>query len=252
MPPLSAILVARDEAENIRRCLESLNWVDEIVVVDNRSRDETGRICRELGCRVIESEWLGFGRMRQLAVDAARHDWILALDADEAVSDALRERIRALLAGEPPCPGYRIRFEGYFLGRRIRHSGWGREYHLRLFDRRRGRYAEKQLHESWRLEGAPGELREPIRHYAYPSVAVHLRKAGRYSELAAQQLCADGRRTTLPGAAARGAARFLKTYVAQRGFLDGREGFVLAALSAFSVFTKYVRLWELNRWKRSS
>jgi (heptosyl)LPS beta-1,4-glucosyltransferase len=252
MPPVSAVIVARNEAEVIRRCLESLRWTDEIVVVDNQSHDGTGAICREAGARVIESEWLGFGRMRQLAVDAARHDWILVLDADEVVSDSLRERIRALPAPEPPHAGYRIRFEGYFLGRRIRHSGWGNEYHLRLFNRRHGRYAERHLHESWQCDGPKGVIEEPILHYAYPTVTVHLRKAGRYSELAATQLFAEGRRVSLPGAAARGAGRFLKTYLTQRGFLDGREGFVLAVLSGFSVFTKYVRLWELNRWKRSS
>jgi glycosyltransferase involved in cell wall biosynthesis len=252
MPPISATIVARNEAANIRRCLDSLRWVDEIVVVDNQSSDVTGEICRAFGCRVLVSEWLGFGRMKQMAVDAARHDWILALDADEEVSDALRERIRVLLATDPPHAGYRIRFQGYYLGREMRHAGWGHEYHVRLFDRRRGRYPDRRLHESWQPEGPKGELDEPILHHAYPTIAAHLGKIDRYGRLAAQQLFEQGRCVSLLGTAARGVHRFLKMYLVQGGFRDGREGFVLSAISAFGVFSKYLRLWELNRWKRSS
>jgi glycosyltransferase involved in cell wall biosynthesis len=252
MVPLSATIVARNEAANIARCLESLRWVDEIVVVDNQSSDATGEVCRAFGCRVLVSEWLGFGRLKQMAIDAARHDWILALDADEVVSDALRERIRAQLASEPPHAGYRIRFQGHYLGRPLRHAGWGHEYHVRLFDRRRGHYRDRRLHESWQVDGPKGELEEPILHYAYPTIAAHLEKIDRYGRLGAQQLFDEGRRASLVGAAARGAHRFLKMYLAQGGFRDGREGFVLAAISAYGVFHKYLRLWELNRWKRSS
>jgi glycosyltransferase involved in cell wall biosynthesis len=252
MPPLSAIIVARNEAQNIRRCLESLRGVDEIVVLDNQSTDGTGDICREFGCRVIESEWLGFGRMRQRAVDAAAHDWILALDADEEASGELRERVRAILAGEPPFPGYRIRFHVFFLGRRIRHSGWNREYHVRLFDRRRGRYPDRHLHESWQPDGAPGVLEEPIRHHAYPTLASHLDKMGRYGDLGARQLFEKGRRVSSVGAVLRGGLRFFRMYVLQLGFLDGREGFLLAVVASMSIVGKYLRLWELNRWKRSS
>lgn len=252
MTPISATIVARNEAANIRRCLESLRWVDEIVVIDNQSSDTTGEICRAFGCRVLVSEWLGVARMRQMAVDAAKHDWILMLDADEEVSDALRERIRSLLAGEPPCVAYRVRFQGYYFGRAMRHAGWGNEHHVRFFDRRRGRYADRRLHESWQPAGPKGELAEPILHHAYPTVAAHMAKLDRYSRLAAQQLFEQGRRTSLVGAGARGALRFLRMYVAQGGWLDGREGFVLSAISAFGVFDKYLRLWELNRCKRSS
>lgn len=252
MTPITATIVARNEAANIRRCLDSLRWVDEIVVVDNQSSDVTGEICRAFGCRVLVSEWLGFGRMKQMAVDAARNDWILALDADEEVSDVLRERLQALLASEPPRAGYRIRFQGYYLGRAIRHAGWGHEHHVRLFDRRRGRYADRRLHESWQPEGPKGELDEPILHHAYPTIAAHLEKIDRYGRLAAQQLFDEGQRASLIGSGARGAHRFLKMYLVQGGWLDGREGFVLAAISAFGVFNKYLRLWELNRWKRSS
>jgi hypothetical protein len=249
--PISAIIAARNEAHNIGRCLDSLRWVDEVVVVDSGSTDETKAIAHRHNCRVIESEWLGYGRTKRLAVDSATHDWILSIDADEVVSDPLRERILEILTEGPGHSGYRIPFTNFYLGREIRISALRREYHLRFFDRRKGNYTDRKLHETVRLEGSRAELTEPILHYSYPTIASHLLKMNRYSELGARELYDAGKRATLLGATFRGVHRFLRMYLFNLGFLDGKEGLVFVAISAFGVYMKYAKLWEMGRSKRS-
>ncbi len=252
MLPLSAILVVRNESKNIRRCLESLRWVDEIVVVDSGSTDDTMEICRSFSCRVIEHEWLGFGATKKLAVSSATHDWILSIDADEVISPELRDRIRAILSAPPRAQGYRVRFRSFYLGREIRHCGWDNEHHLRLFNRQAGNYTDRPVHESVALAGAVEQLEEAILHYTHPTIATQVDKLQKYSDLAARQLYEEGRRASPLGAIASGLSKFVKMYILDHGFLDGREGLVLSTISAFSVYCKYIKLWELGRCKRSS
>jgi len=225
-PPVSAILVVRDEVASIERCLDSLGWVDEVVVLDSGSRDGTQEICRRRGCRVIETPWRGFGAMKKLAAESATHG--------------------------PEVHGYRVRFRTYYLGREIRHCGWANEHHLRFFDRRFGNYTDRPLHEAVQMEDPKLELGEAIEHFTYPTVASHLEKINAYSDLAAARLFEQGRRISLLGAGMRGVLKFFTMYVAQRGFLDGKEGLILSSISAFGVYCKYLKLWELSRWKRSS
>lgn len=249
--PISAIIAARNEAHNIGRCLDSLRWVDEVVVVDSGSTDETKAIARRHNCRVIESEWLGYGKTKGLAVDSATHDWILSIDADEVVSDPLRERILKILTEGPRHSGYCIPFTNFYLGRESRVSALRREQHLRFFDRRKGNYTDSELHETVRLEGSRTELTEPILHFSYPTIASHLVKMNRYSDLGARLLYDAGKRATLLGAIFRGVHRFLRMYLFNLGFLDGKEGLVSVAISAFGVYMKYAKLWEMGRAKRS-
>jgi len=244
--------VVRNESANIRKCLESLDWVDEIVVVDSGSTDDTVEICRSYPCRLIEHEWMGFGPTKRFAAESARHDWVLSIDGDEVVSPDLRERIRGLLSGTPEAQGYRIRFRSFYLGREIRHCGRSNEFHLRLFNRKHGNYTDRPLHESVQLRGRIEELRETILHYTHPTIAVHLEKIQRYSELGARQLFELGRGASPLGAVARGISKFLKMYLIRAGFLDGAEGLILSALSGYAVCCKYILLWEMHRWKRSS
>ena len=251
-PPVSAILVVRDEVASIERCLDSLGWVDEVVVLDSGSRDGTQEICRRRGCRVIETPWRGFGAMKKLAAESATHDWIFSIDADEVVSAPLRDRLLRILEHGPEVHGYRVRFRTYYLGREIRHCGWANEHHLRFFDRRFGNYTDRPLHEAVQMEDPKLELGEAIEHFTYPTVASHLEKINAYSDLAAARLFEQGRRISLLGAGMRGVLKFFTMYVAQRGFLDGKEGLILSSISAFGVYCKYLKLWELSRWKRSS
>lgn len=246
--PLSVTIITRDEAHNIARCLESVRWADEIVVVDSGSTDGTIEICRSFPCRLIQTEWRGFGPTKRFAVEQAAHDWILSVDADEVITDALARAIRALLDAPPQAAAYRITRRSYYLGNPIRFSGWQRDCPVRLFDRRRGNFGDEIVHESVHVEGKVASLEGGLLlHYPYPSLATHLAKMERYSHLAAVQLHERGRSSTISEALLRAGAKFAKMYVLRGGFLDGKAGFVLASNSAYGVFLKYLRLWELSR-----
>lgn len=244
--PLSVTIVAKNEEKNIERCLRSLQWADEIVVVDSGSTDRTKEICREFGCRVIESKWLGYGKTKRFAVEQASYDWILSIDADEEVTPELKEKIEKILI-EPEADGYRIKRKSFYLEKLIKHSGWDRDYPLRLFNKKKGNFNEKSVHESVKIEGSTSKIDEPILHYTYPSLFSHVQKMNEYTQLAAEMAASENRTSSLIAAITRGAIKFIKMYVLQKGFLDGKVGFLLALHSAYGVFLKYCKIWEKTR-----
>jgi glycosyltransferase involved in cell wall biosynthesis len=246
MSKVSVTIVVLNEEKNIERCLGSVDWADEILVVDTGSTDGTVNICKAHGCRLVETEWLGFGPTKALAVDSASHEWILSVDADEEVSPELRSSIREVL-GDPEFAGYRIRRTSFYLNTRIRHSGWNRDYPLRLFSRAYGNFNRKLVHESVQLNGGTGQIEDPLIHYTYPTVESHIRKLNRYAELGAQELFDAGKTSSVTSAVMRGLAKFIKMYFVRMGFLDGKVGLVLAENSAFGVYLKYLKLWEKQR-----
>ncbi|MBN1426214.1 glycosyltransferase family 2 protein [Candidatus Fermentibacteria bacterium] len=251
--PLSVVLITRDEEANIARCLESVRWAHEVVVVDSGSTDHTVEICQSLSCRVIQTAWKGFGLTKRYAVEQASHDWILSVDADEVVTPELTHAIRFLLDGEPQAAAYRIRRRSCYLGTPIRFSGWQHDRPIRLFDRRRGTFNDRSLHESVVVDGPVETVRSgDLLHYPYPTVSSHLAKMERYSALGAQRLFTQGQSASIPEAVARGTAKFIKMFFLRGGFLDGKVGFVLAENSAFGVYLKYLKLWELSRRRRST
>ena len=242
---LSAVIITKNEEKNIRRCLESLQWLDEIVVVDSGSTDRTMEIARECGAKVIETPWYGFGKTKQLAVDAATHDWVFSIDADEEVTEPLRCKIQSALE-KPRKQGYRIARRSYYLGRPICFSGWRSDAPLRLFNRKHGRFNEKIIHESVEMASKPGIINIHMNHYTYPTISSHFSKIESYSELGAKQLLKMGKKVNLVASCFHGVVKFIKMYLLKLGFLDGKEGFVLAVISSFGVTLKYLRLWELN------
>jgi len=242
---LSAVIISKDEEKNIGMCLASLQWVDEIVVVDSGSTDRTMEIAREYGARVIDTPWLGFGKTKQLAVDAATHDWVFSIDADEEVTELLRCKIQSILEN-PRDQGYRIARRSYYLGRPIRFSGWQSDAPLRLFNRKHGWFNDKIIHESVEMASKPGIINAHMHHYTYPSISSHFAKIESYSELGAKQLLKKGKKANLVSACSHGVMKFIKMYLLKLGFLDGKEGFVLAVISSFGVSLKYLRLWELT------
>lgn len=250
---VSAVIIARDEESKIGRALESVGWADEIVVVDSGSADRTVEIARSHGARVIEREWQGFSKQKQFATDAASHDLVLSLDADEVVSDDLRHEIEALL-GRPEhelAAGYRIPRLSYYFSRPIRHGGWYPDHQLRLFDRRRGRWKEALVHESVAVDGPVAKLGSDILHYSIDDPAQHHRMIGeRYAPLAAEQMFAAGRKAGAFRVAIAGPAAFLRSYVLKLGFLDGFAGFCIARFDAHHAFLKYLLLYEKQRGKR--
>ena len=247
MQPISATLITCNEERNIREALQSLSWVDEIVVVDSGSSDGTIGICRGFTDRVYQRGWTGYVDQKNFAAEKARHDWIFSLDADERPSPELRSEIQALAHQGFANKGYRIPRVAFFMGRWIRHGDWYPDYQLRLFDRRHGRWEGGRVHESVKMKEAPAFLKGEIQHYTYRNCSDYLKRLETYSSLAALDYRQRGKSATPLSLLAHPLAVFLKTYVLKRGFLDGTPGFAAAVMGAVSVFFKYAKLYELQK-----
>jgi glycosyltransferase involved in cell wall biosynthesis len=245
MNRLSIAIITKNEEKNIARCLESVQWADEIVVVDSGSTDETVKICKKYNCIIYNSEWLGFGKTKQFAIDKCTNNWVFSLDADEIVTPGLKIKIEKLLE-EPAFYGYRIKRSSYYLGKMIQHCGWNKDYTLRLFDKSKGKFNQKIVHESVEItDGKIGKMEELILHYTYPKVQNHISKMTIYAQLGAEQDFAKGKKSTISKAVFSGIYKFVKMFILQKGFLDGKYGFLLSYNSAFGVFLKYLYLWEI-------
>ncbi len=250
---ISAVIIAGNEENKIGDAIRSVSWADEVLVVDSESTDTTRQIAESLGCRVIVQPWLGFSKQKQFATDAATHDWIFSLDADERVSEELATEIASIAgADEPKLPrGFRIPRLSFYLGRPIRHSGWYPDWQLRLFDRRAGTWSDDLVHESFRLEtGAPARLKGEMIHFSVDSTDEHHRMiCERYAPLAARQMFERGRRTSLFRTALAGPTAFVSTYFLKAGFLDGFPGLTIARFAAYHAFLKHSMLRQLQRGK---
>ena len=246
MEPISATVITLNEEANIQGALESLQWADEIIVLDGGSRDATLEIARRYTARLLHRGWTGYVDQKNHAAEQARHDWILSLDADERLSPELIAEIQSLRQTGFACRGYRIPRVAFFLKRWIRHGDWYPDFQLRLYDRRYGRWQGGRVHESVKVQGEPGVLKGEIQHYTYRSLAEYLRRLEIYSALAACDYRDRGRRAGVLSLVGNPAAAFLKSYVLRRGFLDGAPGLMVALMGAVSVFFKYARLYELQ------
>ncbi len=246
-PALTATVICKDEADKIRGCLESVRFCDEVLVVDSGSTDGTVEIARELADRVIERGWPGYVAQQNFAKDQARGEWVLSIDADERVTPELAREIREVLSGPCPHDAFRITRHVHYLGRWIDHSGWYPEHRVRLFRRERGRWEGVDPHYDVVVEGSVGTLGGEILHYTYDDLADHVRTLNRFSSILAREHHRRGRRFSWVSLLARPPLEFLKKYVLRRGFLDGPQGFYLASLSAFYVFLKLAKLWEIER-----
>jgi len=246
--PISAVLITLDEEPRIAAAIESVRFCDEILVVDAGSTDRTREVAAAAGARVlVNTPWPGFAAQRNHATAAARHDWVLALDADERVTPALRAEIEALRAAGFSAAGYRIPRVAFYLGRWIRGTDWYPDPQLRLFDRRRGAWGGGLVHESFRADGPVGRLRHELEHHSYEGLSDHLSAIDRYTTLWARQAHADGRRAgPLDGCLASTWA-FVRNYVLRRGFLLGEAGLTVSVLNAYYTFAKLAKLRELAR-----
>lgn len=249
MNKFSAVIITKNEEKNIERCLKSVQWADEIVVVDSGSTDRTLEICREYGCSALYTEWMGFGRTKKFAVDSANFDWIFSIDADEVVTLELKDKIITILSNQPKYAGYRVKRKSFYLNKLIEYSGWHHDYPLRLFNRKFGNYNDKIVHESVDINGEVGKIEEHLLHYTYPNLSSHIQKIDQYTSLGAQQLFQKEKKSSISKAILRGNMKFFKMYFLQTGFLDGKEGLILAFISSFGIILKYLKLREL--WKRN-
>ncbi len=245
MPKVSVTVITLNEAEHIGAAIDSVAWADEIVVVDSGSTDGTTEIARTKGATVITRAWSGYVDQKNFAADRASHDWIFSLDADERVPEALSAEIRALLSTEPGARGYRMPRVSFYLGRWMRTTDMYPDYQLRLYDRRRARWAGRYVHESVKADGPVQGLRGELQHFAYRDLAHHFQTMDRYTTLAARQMFEEGRRAGFFDLMLHPPAAFLRNYLLRGGFRDGTAGLIVSAMNARYVGLKFAKLWEL-------
>ncbi|UYF99984.1 glycosyltransferase family 2 protein [Halomonas sp. GD1P12] len=245
---ISAVLIVKNEAHHLRACLETLTFVDDIAVLDAGSQDETLAIAREFTDNVsVEADWQGFGVQRQRAEALARGDWILMIDADERVTDELRESILKAVENGPAV--YSLPRLSWCFGRFIRHSGWYPDRVLRLYPKGEASYNAALVHEKLvvpdSLKVLP--LGGDLLHYTYRDVRHYLEKSAHYADAWAEQRAARGKSASLGQGLMHGLGCFLKMYLLKAGFRDGAQGLLLAILSAHSTFNKYAALWVRSK-----
>ena len=241
MVKVSATIITLNEEKNIGRAMESLRCCEEVVVVDSGSTDRTILLAKQRGARVIVHDWAGYAQQKNFAAEQAANDWVLSMDADEALGEELEAEILTLKGEGFSVDGYSVPRLAQYLGKWIRHSGWYPDRKVRLYDRRKGSWAGEYVHESVVVNGQVAELEGNLLHFTCDSLSAHLRTLDRYTTLAAQELIAGGRRRPAYRLAIDPAWTFVRTYIVHRGFLDGYEGFTIAYMAALYTFLKYAK-----------
>ncbi|MDQ7007848.1 MAG: glycosyltransferase family 2 protein [Acidobacteriota bacterium] len=250
-PRLSLAVITFNEEKHLPRLLEAArNFADEVVVVDSGSTDATVAIARSHGARVIESDWPGFGRQKQRALEEARGEWVLSLDADELPDAQLTESLAAVARGEgDEFDGYAMDRLTAYQGEYIRHA-WSPDWVLRLVRRGRGRWTDRPVHEALVVDGSVGRLKGKLLHDSYENLADHYTRLVAYSRLSAESAYARGRRFHWSQLLLRPPAAFLRRFLLKRGFLDGVRGLLVAGATAVGAFMKYAFLYEYQRERR--
>lgn len=245
--PLSIVIISKNEAERIEACLASVTWADEIVVVDSGSTDGTQDIARRYTDKVFEVPWRGYGLQKRAAVELASHDMIFNIDCDEQMTKELAIEIRTLLESECLYTAYSVPRRTFIANKEIKHCGWNPDRVIRMFDRRRANFSDNQVHE--RVVVAPEEVaccQGHLLHYSFRGMSDMLSKLNNYTDIAAREMYASGRRTSLAQVTVRPVWTFIRTYFFYCGFLDGYEGLEVALANSITVFYKYSKLRELT------
>ncbi len=248
---ISATIITYNEERNVARVIESLRCCDEILVLDSGSNDRTVEIATKLGARVVEASWHGYAAQKNIAAELASHDWILALDADESLSEALEAELWHIKKTGPKFNGYTVPRMAQYLGRWILHSGWYPDRKVRLFDRRKAKWVGEFVHESVTVDGPVGHLTSNLLHFTCDSLSQHLRTMDRYTTLAAEEIVARGKSVTFSQLLFEPPWVFLRTYVFKLGFLDGVEGMAVAYMAALYNFVKYAKARDMSPGRKS-
>ena len=243
MPPLSVVIIARDEADRIAAAIASVSFADEIVILDSGSSDNTPALARQLGARVIETDWPGHVAQKNRALTHAANTWVLSIDADERVSPRLAEAIRALLSSEPAADGYEVSRLSHWMGAPIRHGTWYPDRRVRLFRRDRADWTGTDPHDHVAVEGSVASLSGDLIHHPYRSLSDHLSTIDRYTARHAEVARARGVTAQWWDVLLRPPLHFVKAYLLKRGFLDGVRGGCVAGLGATYVLVKWLRLY---------
>ncbi len=248
-PPISACIIAFNEKTNIRRCLESLKWLDEIIVVDSYSTDGTEKMAREYTDKVIQHPWSGYINQKNYALQLAGNDWVISLDADELISEELKLKITQEWAAK----GYEL-YDGYFmprctfyLGKWIKHGGWYPDYKLRLFRKSLGSWGGADPHDRVELRGRTKKIKGGLLHYNYKNISDQIKTIDHFSDVATTVFLTKKKRFDILDLIIRPVSKFFECYLFKAGFRDGLAGFIIAINSAFYVFIKYAKLWEKQK-----
>ena len=244
MTPLSVLVITKNEGHNIQACLESVQWADEMIIVDAESSDETVAIAKKFTQKIFINPWIGFAAAKQFGMEQAKHDWILWLDADERVQPELANEIQLLLQTNPSQAAFNVARRAYFLGRWIKHSGWYPGRVPRLFHKQRAQFNSAAVHEGLEINGEVGQLNNDLLHFTDPNIHHYFEKYNRYTTLAADESFSKGKRARIADLLIRPLWQFVRMYIIRLGFLDGIQGFILAVFSSSYVFTKYAKLQE--------
>lgn len=247
---LSVVIITKDEEDKIARCLESVKWADEIVVVDDLSEDRTIEVCQRFGVKVISHKSYGnFDRQRNIGIDNATGCWILQMDADEIVPEGLRKEIQKIMdSTNNRFVAYKIRRQNFFLGRFMEHGGWF-IYYTKLFRKDSARYVGKSVHETLQVNGEVGTLNEPIKHFPFSSIKQFIDRQNFYTSVEARLMYEDNgrlpKRTVNYNLIIRPLKLFWKIYVKKRGFRDGMHGFLFSILNSWIHFLRWTKYWEI-------
>ncbi len=242
---LTVIIAAKNEGHQIGTCVNSVSFADEILVLDSGSTDDTATRAHEAGATVHKTDWPGYGPQQQRGIKLAKSDWVLSLDADELVNDALREEIQSAMT-QSDFDGFLLPRHSSFCGVFIEHGGWRPDFTLRLVRQPLAGFTDHFLHAHMTVNGKVGQLKAPIIHYSYRTLDDVLEKLNRYSRGAAIDSMSRGGSSSLTKALAKGFWSFIRTYFIRQGFRDGKMGFILAIYNAQTTYYKYIRLWMLT------
>ena len=248
MSSITVLTLIPNAGDRLPRCLESVSWADDLFcVVDPNTNDASPEVARHYSGHVVVHEYRNAANQRNWALPQIDTEWTLVLDADEWVSEALAQRIQAIIEDPESLDGYHIKRMSYFFGKLIHHCGWHNDYNLRLFRTAKGRYLDKRVHSKVVVEGRVGRIDALMYHDTYRDFEEFFATFQRFTSWGAQDAFDRGKRTNIADLLMRPIQRFVKMYFLRLGFLDGYHGLVLCSLSAFSVFTKYAKLWDLGR-----
>lgn len=249
---ISATVIALNEERDLPRCLESLRFADEIIVVDSGSTDRTVEVARGFGAQVVQEPWRGYGAQKNFAMSRARSPWVLNVDADEVITPELRDEILAEMHSPAPAAGYAVARKTFYMGRWIRHGGWYPNYVTRLVRKEKGAWTEPNVHEELRVEGELRQLRNPMLHYTFSDIADQVRTNMRYARQGALDLRGKGLEPSYAKLLAKPFGKFCETYFLKAGLLDGLAGFIISINAAHSMFLKYAYLIELKQNEREN
>ncbi len=241
---ISATVVTYNEEKNINKCLKSLSFADEIVMIDSNSTDNTVGIAKKYTKKIFFMKFRDFSQIKNYAMSKTKYDWLLSIDADEEVSPELKDKILMTIKGKNTFDGYYIKRETIFLGRKIKHCGWGNDYQLRLFKKNKGAFDEKPVHESIKVNGITGKINKPITHNSYLDSFTYFKKMNRYTSLQAEE---KQKKFLLARIIFSPLFKFLRMYFFKLGFLDGLQGFILSIYSSFSEYAKFAKMFEKRK-----